>query len=96
MKKLYFVILLLSGLFYSAQAQLKQVYTANFSLNDMYCLNADTVFVCGDRGKVLRTTDGGTTWQKDSLPTKFNLTSVIMRNSGIGYCIILPEIWTAS
>lgn len=86
MKTKLLLILLLTGLFYSAQAQLKQVYTANFYLTDMYCLNADTVFVCGDRGKLLRTTDGGTTWQKDSLPTKFNLTSVIMRNSGIGYC----------
>jgi photosystem II stability/assembly factor-like uncharacterized protein len=51
----------------------------------MCCLNADTVFVCGNAGKLLRTYDGGATWQKDSLLTKFNLQSVTVHKTGIGY-----------
>jgi photosystem II stability/assembly factor-like uncharacterized protein len=82
--KLAFMLLWM-GIFFSVQAQLKQVFTANFYLNDMYCINSDTIFVCGNGGKVLKTYDAGASWQKDSLPTKFDLKSVIMNKYGIGY-----------
>ena len=82
--KLAFMLLWM-GISFSVQAQLKQVFTANFYLNDMYCINSDTIFVCGNGGKVLKTYDAGASWQKDSLPTKFDLKSVIMNKYGIGY-----------
>lgn len=85
MKTKLALILLLLGIFSCAQAQLKPVLTANYNLNDLYCLNADTVFICGDGGKVLSTYNGGTSWQTDSLPTKYNFMSVTMHKSGIGY-----------
>lgn len=85
MKTKLIVTILCAGIYFFAQAQLKQLYNAKFNLNDMCCLNADTVFVCGNGGKLLITYNGGITWHNDSLPTKFNLQSVTVHKTGIGY-----------
>jgi photosystem II stability/assembly factor-like uncharacterized protein len=69
----------------SIQAQLNVVYKSAYSLNDLFALNADTVFVCGGGGIVLSTFNSGITWAKDSLPTKLSLNSIIFSKNGIGF-----------
>jgi len=79
------IFIIISAVAFTANAQLIPIYNSNFGLNDLFCLNTDTVFACGNKGKLLKSYNGGDTWQKDSLPTKFDLTSVIVQKSGVGY-----------
>jgi hypothetical protein len=80
------LLLVLSGcIFISANAQLSLVYSSCVYLNDVYSLNADTVFACGNKGRIVSTTHGGDTWLSDSLPTLYDLKSIVMLKTGIGY-----------
>ncbi len=45
------------------QAQWHEIQTGiHDDLYGVYCINADTAFVCGDNGVILKTEDGGETW----------------------------------
>ncbi len=55
---------------------------------DVYFLrsNPDFGWVCGFQGFVIRTTDGGATWQGSQIPNAFHLESVNFPTERIGYC----------
>ena len=85
MKTKILILTIILSVAFKANAQLIPIYSANFDVNDLFCLNKDTVFACGNKGQVLKTFNGGDTWQKDSLPTEFDLQSVIVQKTGVGY-----------
>lgn len=48
--------------------------------------NPNFGWVCGYNGYVLRTTDGGDSWQGTVIPTGAQLESIIFLNERVGYC----------
>ncbi|MGX9985062.1 T9SS type A sorting domain-containing protein [Soonwooa purpurea] len=56
-----------------------------YSFSDVYAITPDTVVVVGSNGAILKTTDGGTTWQKKDSGTTQLLKKVRFSNANIGY-----------
>ena len=62
MKKILFILLALLGI-NALQAQWRELHTGvTEDLYDVFCISADTAFVCGENGVILKTEDGGETW----------------------------------
>ncbi len=61
MKRLFSYFIMLTVFSLTAQWELQDSGTTE-NLNDVFCLNPDTVMVVGENGTILRTTDGGTNW----------------------------------
>ena len=57
------------------------------NLNDVYCINADTVVVVGNNATILRTTNGGTNWMPVSNPASVNLHQVQFADTQTGYAV---------
>lgn len=55
------------------------------ALNDVYCITQDLVFVVGNNGIILKTTDGGTNWIQKNSGTTQNLMKVQFVNSNVGF-----------
>lgn len=54
-------------------------------LNDVYCVTQDLVFVVGNNGIILKTTDGGANWIQKNSGTVENLMKVQFINSNVGF-----------
>ena len=59
--KLLFLLLLIINFTAQAQWHRQEANTAE-GLNDVFCINADTVFAVGNAGVILKTVDGGENW----------------------------------
>lgn len=59
------------------------VTASNFT--DVYAITPDIVIVVGTNGVILKTTDGGTTWQQKNSGTTQNLGEIQFPTSNIGY-----------
>ena len=87
MKKLYifiiFVFLLLNNRVVTPQSGWNSLYSGtSYNLRAVYSLNYQTVFVTGDGARVLKTTDGGTSWQDISPAfSSVNLNDVVFFDS---------------
>jgi len=63
MKRLFILIAFAFLSTGALQAQWHEIQTGiHDDLYGVYCINADTAFVCGDNGVILKTEDGGETW----------------------------------
>jgi len=56
-------------------------------LNDVYCVTQDLVFVVGNNGIILKTTDGGTNWIQKNSGTNRDLMKVQFINSNVGFAL---------
>lgn len=83
-KMFYFPVLLLFLLNVMNQAQ-DWVIKDYTWLNSVFFVNNTTGWVVGDHGKILKTTDGGTTWQTQNSGTAQQLESVFFLNATTGY-----------
>ncbi len=45
------------------------------------------VFICGERGKILKSTDFGSTWKEQETPTDADLNDIALYNDNIGYAV---------
>lgn len=54
-------------------------------LNDVFCLTDDIVFVVGNQGTILKTTNGGANWIQKMSGTSNDLNKIQFINSNIGY-----------
>ncbi|WP_312768168.1 YCF48-related protein [Epilithonimonas sp.] len=54
---------------------------------DVYAITPDNVIVVGNNGTILKTTDGGTTWQQKNSGTTQDLGKIQFPTSNIGYII---------
>jgi photosystem II stability/assembly factor-like uncharacterized protein len=89
MKKilLFSIALVLSGLSSFAQWVLQNPVPQGNSLNSVFFNNAVTGYAVGDAGTILKTIDGGTTWDSLSSTTSLGLSSVYFTNAGTGYIV---------
>ncbi|GAA3930679.1 YCF48-related protein [Hymenobacter algoricola] len=81
MKKLYFVLLLLSGLAQTAQGQWQAAYPLGISASGVYFTSDQAGYVVGEqggRGVIVKTADSGLSWSK--LPLPANTSSSRMRS----------------
>ena len=81
LKMLFFILITMP--MYSQWVQLS--YAPTEILNDVYCINEDIVVAVGNNGYIIKTIDGGTTWQQKSSGVIKNLTKVQFANTMIGY-----------
>ena len=86
MKKIFILFCLLLAPHLKAQ-WIPQNSGTTEQLNDVYCITADTVVVVGNNATILRTTDGGTTWNAIANPATGNLTRVQFADNQTGYAI---------
>lgn len=61
--------------------------TTASNFTDVYAITPDIVIVTGTNGTILKTTDGGITWQKKNSGTTQNLGKIQFPTSNIGYVI---------
>lgn len=88
MKKLKFLLLFLLFTTGYLQAQWhRQEAGTTESLNDVFCINTDTVFAVGNAGVILKTTDGGENWIQKSSPFTGYLWKIRFANDTTGYAI---------
>lgn len=59
------------------------------NLNDIAIVNAQTIYICGDKGTLLRTTDGGETWTQINSGTTEDLVAIRMQDADTGYLFTL-------
>lgn len=85
MKKITTLLFILITMPFYGQWAVNYVGTSDF--NDVLCLTDDIVFVVGDDGTILKTTDGGTNWIQKISGTNNDLNKVQFVNSNIGYAI---------
>lgn len=61
------------------------VLTATASLTAVACANGQRVFVCGERGAMLKSEDTGRTWSRVRTPTSHTLLAVRFLNDSTGF-----------
>ena len=82
------LLLFFSCLMAICNAQLTKVHNEpSISMQSVFCLNKDTVYVCCTNRILLRTFDGGITWKKDTLRLDGDLNSIFMQKNGIGVLV---------
>jgi len=69
-----------------AQWEWQNPYPQGNHLNEVFCINQCEGWVAGDLGSVLKTTDGGMTFEKMECPVQVNLNTVEFFNSNLGFC----------
>lgn len=88
MKTLLFsLFLLIFNIPCSAQWVELNVGDVNAMFTDVYAITPDIVVVIGSNGTILKTTDGGTTWQQKTSGSNQYLQKIRFSNSNIGYII---------
>jgi photosystem II stability/assembly factor-like uncharacterized protein len=80
-----FLLVLFSLNFYSQWTQ--QVSGTTEALNDVFCVTENLVFVVGDNGTILKTTDGGENWVQKTSGSNLNLIKVQFANANIGCAV---------
>ena len=97
---LSFFFLFLSEVF--AQNGWVQVYShPGLTLNRMFFLNENTGWICGDSGRVVKTTDKGITWSLQNAHTVHPLYDICFFNENTGWVvggrqIYFNDIWRVS
>jgi len=88
MKSLFLFILItfITGSSFCQTGWFIQPGGINVVLNSMYFVNSNTGWICGDSGKIIKTTDGGVNWIQQSSSTQYPLVSVFFINGNTGWC----------
>ncbi|MBK9331067.1 MAG: T9SS type A sorting domain-containing protein [Ignavibacteria bacterium] len=88
MKRLIFIILITfyTGSSFSQSGWFIQQSGLSVGLNSIYFVNSNTGWICGDSGKIIKTTNGGAQWILQSSPTQYPLLSVFFLNENTGWC----------
>lgn len=92
MKKKFFIIAILLLNLYSGNAQWKKVSTIPAPYDNAYYLEISFLkdnpmygWACGKNGIVIRTTNGGETWDYTIIPFAYQLESIYFINEKVGY-----------
>jgi len=87
--KTFLTAFLLWTFHFNCTAQWVELNVGNVSatFTDVYAITPDIVVVVGSNGTILKTTDGGTTWQQKTSGTNRYLQKIRFSNSNIGYII---------
>ena len=88
MTKLKFLLIFLLFTTSYLQAQwIRQEAGTSEALNDVFCINADTVLAVGNAGVILKTTDGGEHWIQKSSPFTGYLWKIRFADDTTGYAV---------
>ncbi len=88
MKKTWVLLFLLTTIFnLNAQTWVKQNSGTSRNLTDVFFLNADTGWVVGEMGVILKTTNGGQSWTDKTPKTLIQLTGVYFFDGNTGWVI---------
>ncbi|MFT6715669.1 MAG: photosystem II stability/assembly factor-like uncharacterized protein [Saprospiraceae bacterium] len=88
MKKLHYIILLFFPVAMLAQdGWVEQNSGISENINSLYFFSSSTGFAAGNNGKLIQTTDGGTTWSVNSIVSTSNFQKIFFRNSTDGYLL---------
>ncbi|MBL8008191.1 MAG: T9SS type A sorting domain-containing protein [Ignavibacteria bacterium] len=90
MKNIIFLILnviISFNLTYSQNGWVHQSSGVNVNLNSIYFINSNTGWVCGDSGKVLKTTNSGTNWVILASNTNLPLLSIMFADANTGWTV---------
>jgi len=79
------IFLSLNSILYSQSGWFQQQSGLNVALYSLYFVNSNTGWVCGDSGKILKTTNGGNNWIQQNTPTLYPLKSIFFLNENIGW-----------
>lgn len=60
-------------------------YSTQYKINDIYFLNENTGWACGDSGFVAKTTNGGMNWNRQTSPIRICYNSVHFINENTGW-----------
>lgn len=84
---LLFLLCYTSQAFWEEVTTMPNMYRTSYWL-DVYFLESNPRYgwVCGYEGKVIRTTDGGLTWQGTIIPTINQIESIHFTSPLVGYC----------
>lgn len=82
------LLLLFAVLSITMQAQQWQsIWTGvTDDLYDICCIDENTIFVCGQNGVILKSVNGGVTWQEKHREAGRQALSIRFADNGIGYC----------
>ena len=72
---------------YSQQWDLKNPLPTNANLNDVYLMNHDTGYVCGAYQTILKTINGGLTWQRKSIAGDNQLNAIAFSSTDTGFAV---------
>ena len=90
MKKLKFIFLLLFtnySLLIAQTGWFLQTSPTTKNLHDIFFINSQTGWACGDSGRIIKTTNGGTTWTLKTTPTNLTLRAIRFSDSNYGYAV---------
>ncbi|MCR4848198.1 MAG: T9SS type A sorting domain-containing protein [Bacteroidales bacterium] len=83
--RLFFLLLLAMAGTVNAQ-QWEVLHTGvTEDLYDICCIDANTIFVCGQNGLILKTEDGGSSWQEKYSQTGYDWYKIKFFDSNIGF-----------
>lgn len=87
--KLYLLTTLLLAFSSSIYAQQwRELHTGvTEDLYNVCCIDANTIFVCGQNGVILKSIDGGESWEEKYRKTGCKTTELSFANNSIGYAI---------
>ncbi|MEO8211324.1 MAG: YCF48-related protein [bacterium] len=89
MKKLIFVLIFLLSSYkthlYSQTGWYQQSSGVNDFLISIYFVNSNTGWICGDNGRILKTTNGGENWLTQVSNINFALRSIYFLNENTGW-----------
>jgi photosystem II stability/assembly factor-like uncharacterized protein len=63
------------------------IYQNNVSGKSVFFTDAKTGYIAGDYGKILKTTNAGTSWELQHTDSTYSLTSVFFTDSNTGYAV---------
>ena len=88
LKKFIIILLLVSSVTVLGSNKWRKVTEASYgSLNDVFFLNENLGWIVGSSGTVLKTTDGGLTWEAppDTLPVVATMYSIFFLDENVGF-----------
>ncbi|MCR4848197.1 MAG: T9SS type A sorting domain-containing protein [Bacteroidales bacterium] len=87
------LLLLLLALAGTVKAQRWEVLHTGVTedLYDICCIDANTIFVCGQNGVILKTEDGGATWQEKHRNPGWAIVSMKFADENTGYGLVLKN-----
>lgn len=85
-KVLFLLLLAVAGLAKAQQWNELQTGVTE-DLYDVYCLDTNTVFVCGNNGVILKTKDGGNSWQEKFSQEDYHWYKIKFFDKNIGFVL---------
>ena len=89
-KVLFLLLLTVAGM--AKAQQWKELHTGvTEDLYDVYCLDTNTVFICGSNGVILKTKDGGNSWQEKYRQEGYNWYAIKFLDPNNGFVLGISD-----